>query len=638
MRAVRISTVLCAAASLLVSFAVSANTERLQRTAIEYEMVLKATPNDVANPPIIRGNAAMYSATTVGGPTYNRALQDCSALSGVGTGVSYHVQPFSVAVTGAYSVTMTAGEPDYDEFIFVYQNAFNPAAALTNCIAGDDDGPGGVGDPPVIASVNLTAGTSYFVVTTGFAPADDGSFTNQIAGPGAITIGGGGPTADLGITKTAPQGVLVGGSFTYVLNAINNGPAGATAVVVTDVLPAGVSFVSSTCGATAAGSTVTWNIGNLANAATASCTLTVTLAGMCTTVSNTASIDGAEADGVAANNSSTATNGGGNVVQDPGFEAGASGDSPNWTEASTNFGSPLCTVALCGTGGGTAAPRTGTVWTWFGGAGTALEVGSMQQSVIIPASATTLNFFTRFGACTGGAGDFLRVTIDGTEVFRRDSTYAGCGETAYVANSVNIAAFANGASHVLRFESTTGSAASNSNFSLDDISIAGAPMCGSAAVDLALTQSNNAGGGALLIGNTFQKTLTLTNNGPGAASAITVSDTLPPQLAFVSSTCGATAVGQVVTYTVPALANGAVNNCVLTVRVQAAGTIVNTATITASTPTDTTPANNTTTAQIGATGGGVVQAAVPALDRNMLLVLLGLVTLIGVIAMRQRQT
>ncbi|MEO6066242.1 MAG: DUF11 domain-containing protein [Lysobacterales bacterium] len=155
--------------------------------------------------------------------------------------------------------------------------------------------------------------------------------------------------------------------------------------------------------------------------------------------------------------------------------------------------------------------------------------------------------------------------------------------------------------------------------------------------DLALTQSNNAAGNALLIGNTFQKTLTVTNNGPSAATAITVTDTLPAQLAFVSSNCGATAAGQVVTYTIPTLANAGVNSCVLTLRITAPGTIFNTAAITASTPADPTPANNTTTAQIGAPGGGIAQTPVPALDRNMVLVLLGLVSVLGMLALRQRQ-
>ncbi len=179
----------------------------------------------------------------------------------------------------------------------------------------------------------------------------------------------------------------------------------------------------------------------------------------------------------------------------------------------------------------------------------------------------------------------------------------------------------------------SGDGGSIDSWGLDFITCA----CAASTADLALTQSNNAAGNALLIGSTFEKTLTVTNNGPATATGITVTDTLPAQLAFVSSNCGATAAGQVVTYTIPTLASGAVNNCVLTLRVQAPGTIVNTAAITASTPTDPVAGNNTTSAQIGPSGGGVAQTPVPALDLKSILVLLGLVSALGMFAMRQRQ-
>ena len=52
-----------------------------------------------------------------------------------------------------------------------------------------------------------------------------------------------------------------------------------------------------------------------------------------------------------------------NVVQDGGFEAGT--PNPFWTEASTNFGTPLCDEAGCGNGGGTSFPLTGSWWAWF---------------------------------------------------------------------------------------------------------------------------------------------------------------------------------------------------------------------------------------------------------------------------------
>ena len=43
-----------------------------------------------------------YAGTIVGAPTFTRALADCSALSGVGTGVGYHVQGFQVGASGSY--------------------------------------------------------------------------------------------------------------------------------------------------------------------------------------------------------------------------------------------------------------------------------------------------------------------------------------------------------------------------------------------------------------------------------------------------------------------------------------------------------------------------------------------------------
>lgn len=49
-----------------------------------------------------------------------------------------------------------------------------------------------------------------------------------------------------------------------------------------------------------------------------------------------------------------------NVLRDGGFElaSGLPVDCPDWEEASIQFGSPLCTLALCITSNG-AAPRTG---------------------------------------------------------------------------------------------------------------------------------------------------------------------------------------------------------------------------------------------------------------------------------------
>ena len=72
-----------------------------------------------------------------------------------------------------------------------------------------------------------------------------------------------------------------------------------------------------------------------------------------------------------------------NVIVDGGFETGG---IPNtfWNpETSTNFGTPLCDVPSCGTGGGASPPRTGAFWLWFGGI-PAPETATLGQTVTIP--------------------------------------------------------------------------------------------------------------------------------------------------------------------------------------------------------------------------------------------------------------
>ena len=116
--------------------------------------------------------------------------------------------------------------------------------------------------------------------------------------------------ADLSITKTAgPPPYVTSGTVTYTIVVTNGGPGSATNVVTTDVLPAGVTFVSATptqgsCNGT---STVTCNLGTLANGATATISLQVTLSSTPGPVSNTATVSGSTTDPNPANNSSTST-------------------------------------------------------------------------------------------------------------------------------------------------------------------------------------------------------------------------------------------------------------------------------------------------------------------------------------------
>lgn len=278
------------------------------------------------------------------------------------------------------------------------------------------------------------------------------------------------PTGDLSLTKTGA--VALGGPFSYTLEVTNLGPDDQTGVAVTDNLPAELQYLGDSCNNDFIDGV--WNVGDLANGASASCTLMVILADQsaCTTVVNTATVTGDLFD-PASGSSASVGNGGGEAFQDPGFEAGT--PSPVWGETSTNFGTPLCTVSTCGTGTGTG-PRTGDWWAWFGGT-SAFEEGTVSQDVIIPPSAGNLEFWLEAIVCSS-PGDFLEVTIDGTQVFYVDGTWSQCGVLGYSQQSVDVSAFADGGNHTVVFHSVINNPGEGvTNFFVDDVSLSGPPVC-----------------------------------------------------------------------------------------------------------------------------------------------------------------
>ncbi|HEX8385867.1 MAG TPA: choice-of-anchor D domain-containing protein, partial [Rubricoccaceae bacterium] len=202
----------------------------------------------------------------------------------------------------------------------------------------------------------------------------------------------------------------------------------------------------------------------------------------------------------------------GGIVADGSFEGG----SPNsaWTEASSNFGTPLCTAAACGVGGGTG-PHTGTWWAYFGGTNAA-ETGSIQQTVTIPTGNATLTYWLEIPvAAIPGT---VNVKMDGTTL----ATYTQADQAtydSYVQVSIPINAYADGGSHVLRFEQSNGPGATTAdifNAFIDDVEIVSTPTGPSLSVTPGTVNF-----GAVTVGQTAAaQTVTLTNNG---TTTVTVS-------------------------------------------------------------------------------------------------------------------
>jgi len=155
------------------------------------------------------------------------------------------------------------------------------------------------------------------------------------------------------------------------------------------------------------------------------------------------------------------------AVMDGGFEGGF----PNvyWDEYSYNFGTPLCTVAGCGTGTGTG-PNTGDWWVWFGGI-SSYEEGFITQTVTIGDTATDMTFYLEQIVCDSAA-DYLEVLVDSNQIFVTDGASDLCEVLGYSLQTVDISSYADGAEHTIVFHSETfAENAGGSNFFVDDVSI-----------------------------------------------------------------------------------------------------------------------------------------------------------------------
>ena len=157
---------------------------------------------------------------------------------------------------------------------------------------------------PSVADGSVISNTASVSSTT----ADPTPANNSATSTTTVTT-----SADLGVTKAdSPDPVTAGTDLTYTIGITNTGPSDAPGVTLTDPIPAGTSFVSATpsTGSCAGTTTVSCNLGTLANGASASATLTVHVGSAVaagTVLSNTATASSGVSDPNASNDSATAT-------------------------------------------------------------------------------------------------------------------------------------------------------------------------------------------------------------------------------------------------------------------------------------------------------------------------------------------
>lgn len=188
--------------------------------------------------------------------------------------------------------------------------------SLNNVISGDDANAGAAftfGNGNFGISSSSTGVVTQLKITDPGSASPTFSVVSQAAGPKSQRNDGAScmpavPNTDLSLEKTADQIVAPGGAITWKLRVTNNGPAISSGYTVQDLIPAGVTNVTTTTkGCTVAGDTLTCVGSTLLVGTSADIELTGTAPQADgTRLVNTASVLANEPDDVQGNNSDSA--------------------------------------------------------------------------------------------------------------------------------------------------------------------------------------------------------------------------------------------------------------------------------------------------------------------------------------------
>ena len=404
------------------------------------------------------------------------------------------------------------------------------------------------------------SGTSCTVTIQGTATTT-GTFTNTatVTAPSGITDATTGnntasvnttvtPAADLAIDKSAPVAVGSGRAVSYTIRVWNNGPSSVTGATVTDSLPSGFTVTGISCAATG----------------TATCGTQTFTASSVTITTGTLSLD---------TNAANATPDGNFLTYTLTGTAPASGTLSN----TASVAAPAGTTDLPSGNNSSAAAVTrvidavndAAVNLAFGTGGTVTVLGN---DTVGGAAATTANV----AVTVQNAGGITGLTVNGSgQLVVPAATPAGSYTVTYQI-----------------CDATLTTACDAATVTVD---------VGAASADVIITKTGPA---FAKPGETISYTLTVTNAGPNAATGVTVSDTLPTGLTYVSSAPAATVSGQTLSWTLGTLAASASQTITVTatapseatlLSTPATRTLTNTASVSSAT-TDPTPANNTATA------------------------------------------
>jgi uncharacterized repeat protein (TIGR01451 family) len=427
--------------------------------------------------------------------------------------------------------------------------------------------------PNAFANVPLFTNVDYVPITATNA---DGSITAGIVenGPAGGILAGQqaiivltasvqpSAGADLSLSASAaPEPVGVGSNLVYSLTVSNAGPATAAGVVVSNQLPAGVSFVSATGGATPSSGILLVNLGSLATGAVTNAQVIVqpTAAGNLT---NTFQVFANEVDPNVTNNSASVVS---TVTNAPVINQGIPG-----TPVSTNWNPGGATVLLSEGGGIGVQPILYFSVPFTATPGDVVMLIDPNGGTNTSNWKAVVNFFNPSDP-TGTNG------LVATEYQTFFPTNAGPNYFANFPLFTSVAyvpiASTNADGSITAFYEEYGPSAGGFYVGQEGIIIYTAAIQPSTGADLSLSAS--AAPEPVGVGSNLVYSLTVSNAGSATATGVIISNQLPAGVTFVSVTGGATPANGVLLVNLGSLAVGATNSVQIVMQPTAAGKLTN---------------------------------------------------------------
>ncbi|HKQ97169.1 MAG TPA: hypothetical protein VJV75_04775, partial [Candidatus Polarisedimenticolia bacterium] len=442
-----------------------------------------------------------------------------------GNTVTYTLNYSNVGSAGASGVVMTAAIPANTTFLSATAGGTLSGATVTWNVGALASGVGGSAQLVVRVTSPLANGT----LIDGGAASIDCAETAAVAAGAITTTVTSAPV--LALTQTdAPDPVAAGATLTYTVSYINNGNTSATAVVLTDTVPANTTFVSATNGGTKSGNTVTWSLGTLAAAGSGTVSMTVQVASPLNNgtslTGGTATIDSAETSPVTAAAVTTL------VTSSPSLSVSAS-DAPDPVLAGAN----LTWTITYSNSGNMAATQTIVTAT-------------------LPANTTYVSS-TASGLLTGGTVTWSVGTVN-------PNTPASVQLVARVASPLPAGTVVTLGTYTVDSNQTT-----PVNGAAVTTAVVSNPILSLTVVD---------GPDPVMAGGDLTYTLSAANTGNAPATGVVLNAPLPAGTTFVSATGGGTFGSGVVTWAIGTLNAGAVSSLQMVVHVPAtatSGTVLN---------------------------------------------------------------